>query len=216
MFPVVEVQQTFYRLPRVQTVERWRAAAPVGFEFSMKAWQLITHPPTSPTYRRLGREIPAAARLRYGSFAPTDEVLEAWRQTRAIARALSVTFVLFQCPASFAPAAEHVRNLRRFFRRAEREGLRLVWEPRGDWPAGLIERLCRELDLIHCVDPFAAQSVQGTPRYYRLHGRAGFRYRYTDEDLHVLREWCQERTYVLFNNVTMWDDALRFQRALGR
>ena len=42
-FPVVEIQQSFYKLPRVTTGERWRAGAPPGFEFTMKAWQLITH-----------------------------------------------------------------------------------------------------------------------------------------------------------------------------
>lgn len=210
VFPVVEVQRTFYRLPRRATVERWREAAPPGFEFTMKAWQLITHPPASPTYRRLGRELPEAARSRYGSFAPTDEVAEAWQQTRAIALGLRAAVVVFQCPASFTPTAEHVRNLRRFFRSVERGGLRAAWEPRGDWPAGLVERLCRELDLIHCVDPFAAESVYGAPRYYRLHGRTGYRYRYTGEDLRTLRGWCRGPTYVLFNNATMWDDARRF------
>lgn len=208
--PVVEVQQTFYRLPRVSTVVRWRAATPAGFEFTMKAWQLITHPPTSPTYRRLGRNLPAAARSRCGHFAPTDEVAEAWGRTLAIARALHVTIVVFQCPASLTPAPEHVANLRRFFEGAPRDHLRFAWEPRGNWPADLVERLCRDLHLIHCVDPFAADSVYGTPRYYRLHGRTGYRYRYTDEDLRGLRARCQGPTYVLFNNMTMWDDALRF------
>ncbi len=214
--PVVEVQQTFYRMPRPQTAERWRAAVPAEFEFTLKAWQLITHPPASPTYRRLGREIPAAARPRYGSVAPTDEVREAWRETRAVARLLGATVVVFQCPASFAPTREHVANLRRFFRDAEREEFRFVWEPRGGWPADLIEGLCRELDLVHCVDPFADRSAYGTPRYYRLHGRRGFRYRYTDDDLRALRGWCQAPAYVLFNNVAMWEDALRFVHELAR
>ena len=53
LFPVVEVQQTFYQPPRVATAARWRAAAPPPFVFSVKAWQLITHEPASPTYRRL-------------------------------------------------------------------------------------------------------------------------------------------------------------------
>ncbi|MDI3299633.1 MAG: DUF72 domain-containing protein, partial [Bacillota bacterium] len=46
-FPLVEVQQTFYQLPRPATAERWRQEAPPGFLFAMKAWQLITHDPSS-------------------------------------------------------------------------------------------------------------------------------------------------------------------------
>ncbi|HSJ15130.1 MAG TPA: DUF72 domain-containing protein [Longimicrobiales bacterium] len=52
-FDVVEVQQTFYDPPAPGTLARWRAEAPAGFEFTMKAWQVITHFGTSSTYRRL-------------------------------------------------------------------------------------------------------------------------------------------------------------------
>ncbi|HIC91498.1 MAG TPA: DUF72 domain-containing protein, partial [Syntrophaceae bacterium] len=52
-FKVVEIQQTFYQIPRVSTVQKWREEAPPDFEFTLKAWQLITHPSQSPTYRRL-------------------------------------------------------------------------------------------------------------------------------------------------------------------
>jgi uncharacterized protein YecE (DUF72 family) len=45
-FRLVEVQQTFYEPPRVTTAERWRAKAPADFEFTLKAWQLITHEAT--------------------------------------------------------------------------------------------------------------------------------------------------------------------------
>ncbi|MDR7414623.1 MAG: DUF72 domain-containing protein, partial [Armatimonadota bacterium] len=64
--PVVEVQQTFYRLPQMRTAQGWRRRVPEGFVFTLKAWQLITHPPTSPTYRRLGRPVPASQADRYG------------------------------------------------------------------------------------------------------------------------------------------------------
>jgi len=65
-FPVVEIQQTFYNLPRIATAERWCREAlacrprngPADFEFTMKAWQLITHEASSPTYRRLRKAIP--------------------------------------------------------------------------------------------------------------------------------------------------------------
>ncbi|MCL6553211.1 MAG: DUF72 domain-containing protein [Firmicutes bacterium] len=208
----VEVQQTFYRLPRVQTVERWRARVPPSFTFTLKAWQLVTHPPTSPTYRRLGRAIPEARWDRYGFFAPSDEVAEAWAQTLAVARALRAPVVLVQCPASFTATRTHVARLRRFFRTAPRDGLAIAWEPRGDWPPALVARLCRELGLIHCVDPLVDASRHGRPYYFRLHGRTGYRYRHTDDDLAIVAAACRGPAYVFFNNIAMWDDALRFRR----
>lgn len=214
--PVVEVQQTFYQPPQVSTAERWGRRVPEGFVFTLKAWQLVTHPPTSPTYRRLSRPVPASQLDRYGFFAPTEEVHEAWARTLEVARALRAAVVVFQCPASFTPTPAHVENLRRFFRRAPRDGLQLAWEPRGPWPEGLVRQLCQDLDLIHCTDPLAAPSVYGRVRYYRLHGRGGYRYRYTEEDLRQLRGRCTAPAYVLFNNVSMWEDALRFRDLLRR
>ncbi|MCS7260978.1 MAG: DUF72 domain-containing protein [Anaerolineae bacterium] len=213
-FNVVEIQQTFYRLPEVATAQRWRAEAPPHFVFTLKAWQLITHEVDSPTYRRSGIAAPETLRGRCGAFRPTPEVDEAWTRTLQFARALHATVVVFQCPARFTPTPQHVADLRAFFQRIERDALLLAWEPRGDWPDALVRALCHELELIHCVDPFQRQPVYGTPAYFRLHGRTGYRYQYTDADLEQLDDWCkaQAAVYCLFNNVTMWEDALRFQR----
>ena len=52
-FPLLEVQHSFYQLPSMRVAEKWRAEAPDGFVFVIKAWQLITHSRHSPTYRRL-------------------------------------------------------------------------------------------------------------------------------------------------------------------
>jgi hypothetical protein len=76
-FSTVEIQQTFYQLPTLSTARKWREEAPEGFEFTAKAWQLITHEPTSPAYRRLKKSISEDNRNNYGSFKPTDEVFEA-------------------------------------------------------------------------------------------------------------------------------------------
>ena len=140
---VVEVQQTFYQPPQLKTLERWRAEAPPGFEFALKAWQLITHSASSPTYKRLKSHLSELELRACGSFQPQAIVHEAWLATRACAEALGAGMVLFQCPASFAPTARNLANLREFFLRIRRGQLRLLWEPRGDWPDVLVEPLCR-------------------------------------------------------------------------
>ena len=210
-FNTVEVQQTFYTPPREETARRWREEAPEGFRFAMKAWQLITHPPSSPTYRRLRRPL-EGERDAYGFFKPTDEVWSAWEETRTIARALGAAWIIFQCPARFTPTDEHVANLRAFFSRIEREGWRLGWEPRGSWPVDLVRDLCHELDLVHVVDPFKGLPVTSGLAYFRLHGKTGYRYQYTDEDLRELLGWCGhfDEAWVMFNNVSMWNDARAF------
>ena len=42
-FPVVEVNNSFYRLPNESTFDTWRAATPAGFLFVVKASRYITH-----------------------------------------------------------------------------------------------------------------------------------------------------------------------------
>jgi uncharacterized protein YecE (DUF72 family) len=42
-FDTVEINATFYRLPRVQTVERWAAITPDDFLFAVKASRYLTH-----------------------------------------------------------------------------------------------------------------------------------------------------------------------------
>jgi uncharacterized protein YecE (DUF72 family) len=43
IFNTVEVDSTFYHIPPVSTVERWREATPPGFLFALKTPQVITH-----------------------------------------------------------------------------------------------------------------------------------------------------------------------------
>ncbi len=209
-FGTVEVQQTFYDPPGPDTLEGWRKKAPPGFRFALKAWQVITHPAGSPTYRRLRR--PLRAPEETGYFRRSDTVEWAWEVTREAAAALAAEVVLFQCPASFTPSEENLANLRGFFEAIDRGPFRLAWEPRGAWPADVVSRLCQDLGLTHAVDPFVNACVTGDA-YFRLHGRGGYRYTYTHEDLLALLDLCRRHDlcYVYFNNVTMFQDALVFE-----
>ncbi|HVF57871.1 MAG TPA: DUF72 domain-containing protein [Pyrinomonadaceae bacterium] len=213
-FPVVEVQQTFYQPPQIKTLRRWREESPAAFEFTLKAWQLITHEARSPTYKRLRRELTEEERAGCGAFRRSPIVREAWDVTRACAEALDARRVLFQCPASFTPTAENLKRMREFFGATKRGKLEFLWEPRGAWPDELVRSLCDELDLTHVVDPFVARTVTTSrARYFRLHGRGGWRYQYEDGELEELLSMLPrgKTSYVLFNNVRMREDASRFQ-----
>jgi uncharacterized protein YecE (DUF72 family) len=215
-FPVVEVQQTFYQPPKLAILERWRAQAPPDFEFTLKAWQLITHLATSPTYKRLKAPLSPMERKECGAFQPSAIVYEAWLATRACAEALRAQRVVFQCPASFGPTEQNIANLRAFFLRIKRRGIRLLWEPRGEWPDGLVEGLCRELDLGHVVEPFLRPGLTREFFYYRVLGGRDYQHRFNDQELLQLLGMVPADTpgYVMFNNLTMFEDATRFRTLL--
>ncbi|MFW6150090.1 MAG: DUF72 domain-containing protein [Chloroflexota bacterium] len=212
-FRLVEVQQTFYKLPRLATARRWRQEAPEGFEFTIKAPQLITHPASSPTYRKAGLDLSADERPHYGFFKPTQEVSQARDDALEFANALESRVIVFQCPPSFDESEEHMENMRSFFQPMKGSGYVCAWEPRRGWSAQAIERLCAELDLVHCVDPMVADSLYGTPPYFRLHGGERYRHHYSDDELRDLRQKvARTPSYVLFNNLNMYNDAQSFQR----
>ena len=220
-FSIIELQTPFYEMPSPALAAKWRQAAPPGFQFFIKAWQLITHTPASPTYRRLKIAVEACDRDLLGSFRPTEQVWLAWQRTKDVAHALNAHVILFQCPASFKPIAENVRNFREFFQRIDRDSWRLAWEPRGNWPAELVRDLCAEFNLVHCVDPFQTKSLYGDMEYW-LHGRGSYFYTYSEDEIDWLKHQIparraegRELVSILFNNTSMKKDALRLQSALA-
>ena len=214
---VVEIQHTFYKPPQIKTLERWRAEMPEAFEFTLKAWQFITHEAGSPTYRRLKRELTQKEEKEAGAFKPTDTVDEAWQVTLDCARALKARTILFQCPAKFKQTPENIKNLRKFFKRIERGDMNFVWEPRGPWDDKVVKKICDDLDLWHCVDPFKHPTVTRDRCYYRLHGIGGWRYKYEEGELDELVSLLPEEglSYVFFNNNEMFEDAVRFRKILS-
>lgn len=217
-FRLVETQSTFYKLPRAETAEKWRVQAPEGFEFTVKAWQGITHPPESPTWKRSG--LSKNELKGYGGFTPSRKTLEAWARTLEIVKKLDARIVVFQTPPSFSPSPKNIGNMKKFFGEIDRGGVRLAWEPRGEWleKKSLTKTILEKLDLIHVVDPFWDPPLTRGVYYFRLHGlgkRYNYGYAYSREDLKRLKESVErleeaEEIYVLFNNVRMLNSAKLF------
>ncbi len=215
-FPVVEVQSTFYEPPRDVTMRKWRAITGPELEYTMKVWQLVTHPSSSPTYRRMKRKL--GDHDAPGFFRDSPSVEEGWLRSVECAEVLSATAMLFQCPASFTPARENVQRMRSFFERIQRPNARLLWEPRGPlWTAEreLALALCKDLHLVHVIDPFVSPAETGHSVYWRLHGPGSARASYDQAKLHRLHRMLldarpPEPAYVLFNNLPRVDDAKRF------
>ena len=216
LLSTVEIQHTFYQPPMISTLERWREEMPKDFEFTLKAWQLITHESSSPTYKRLKKKLTEKEAAEAGYFKPTDIVGEAWETTRACALALRAKTILFQCPAKFVLTKVNVKNITSFFNSIDRGKFNLAWEPRGDWDPELVKTICTDLDLWHTVDPFKQQSATPKRCYFRLHGIGGWRYKYEDGELEELASMLPAKgsSYVFFNNREMREDAMRFAKIL--
>lgn len=210
-FSCVEIDSTLYQLPKLTTAARWRTAAPSHFQFTLKAWQVITHPPHCATHRRT--RLDPHDRQACGHFGFNATIRWAWDRTRQIAETLDAPLVLFQTPPAFAPGKENLARFRQFFERANRGRLHFAWEPRGAWPAELIADLCRELNLIHATDPF--EQLPASPRplqYFRLCRPPNHQRHYTAADWSQLRHCCDRsrQTFCLFNHPARLRDAQRF------
>jgi uncharacterized protein YecE (DUF72 family) len=199
-FEVVELNSTFYKYPKPQTVKKWRKNAPKDFEFTVKAHQDITH-----KYKM--------------NFEQAQESLE---KVEEVCQLLNAEVLLFQTPASFKP--DKVGKVKSFFERAKRDGLTLVWEPRGplwetDETREKLRTILEELGVSHVTDPFRYMPVYtGKVAYLRLHGHGErmYYYQYSNEELENLHEKTRlldtrdKQVYVFFNNLTMLEDAQRF------
>ncbi|MCX7985147.1 MAG: DUF72 domain-containing protein [Bacteroidetes bacterium] len=224
--PTVEIQSTFYQLPRKETAFCWRSKVPENFVFWMKAWQGITHLCTSPTFRKYRKGVSENTQKYYGHFQQTDEVLTAWEETKSIAEILRVKGVIFQCPPNFHQTENAIANLINFIRAILPTPFYLALEFRSSWDREIVRKICSEFNLIHCVDPFKEEPQYGVPRYYRLHGSPPgplmYRYRYTFDDFLFLKQRLEHDSftgrdvYCFFNTNAMWHDACAFQEFYRR
>ena len=226
---VVEIQETFYDLISIDKAEKLGREKPDNFIYTAKVFQAITHAPDSPTWKKIKTRL-YGDKSNYGFLKPTKENIWAWEESVKRFDLMKIKIVIFQTPPSFGYSEDNYRNVRDFFSVIDRRNLLIGWEPRGSWnQSSNREKLCnlmRELGLIHVVDIFRNKPCEEVEEvlYIRLHGIGGsetnYRYKYTDEDLLKLKEaidrYVSKEIYVLFNNVYMYDDALRFKELIKR
>jgi uncharacterized protein YecE (DUF72 family) len=226
-FGVVEINRTFYGLPMVKTTQRWRDEALEGFEFTLKAWQAITHSTSSMTWGKRKEQLTEKQKENFGDLRPNREVIEAWEQTKERAETLDAHVCVLQCPARFNCSAKNEKSMQRFFQKTDRGDIALAWEPRGDWNENpeKIEALCKDLALIHVVDLMRREPLSDHPTaYVRLHGlnrkEYDYRYDYSDSELEELAEKLtrlaerHDTVYCMFNNDNMFANARTLMKLL--
>ena len=199
-FRSVEINASFYRLPRTAVLENWAARTPDGFLFAIKAWRAITH------YRRL---------------ADCAEHLETFFDRLAALGAKGGP-VLFQTPPRFPADTTRLVD----FLAMLPKDLRCAFEFRDpSWHTDAVYAALADRNAAFC--PFelgrlrAPRAVTADFVYVRLHGRAG---RYTGNYGSATRrdwaDWLGKRliegrdVHVYFDNTDVSDDALRNARQL--
>jgi len=113
-FPLVEVDSTYYGIPKPETVESWAAQTPADFTFDVKSFSLFTNHPTRPLSLPpdIRNDLPANLREKktlYAEHLPDEVVDECWERFRAALEPLraagKLAAVFFQFPPWFLPSS---------------------------------------------------------------------------------------------------------------
>lgn len=186
VFDTVELNSTFYRLPRSSTVRHWHDQAPPGFRFAIKASRRITH---------------------QHHLHDCAEILQTFFDTiRPLGAHMGP--VLYQLPPSLQADLERLAT----FTALLPKGYLHVFEFRHrSWFTEAVRAFLQERNLIFCIHDWSQRNVPhwvtGPALYVRFHGTTG---RYSGSyDEPVLRQWAQRirrwladgyDAYIYFNN----------------
>lgn len=215
VFKAVELQNTFYRLVKEESLRKLRESAPEAF-ISLKAPMGITHRWPSPIYRKSSYPKDSSYLYQLGAFRDTEAVHSLTETLLKWLEAAGANAVLFQTPASFKQSEENLSRAVEYFRefreKLRERGLKVIvaWEPRGWTP--LFWDLLDALGVVLAGDPEEIGYPPGDIAYLRLHGRVegrGYGREYTEEEIRRIVEnlYPFQKSYIFFNNVHMLKDA---------
>ncbi len=186
-FPLVEVDSTYYFLPRREVAKRWVERTPAGFTFDVKAFSLLTQHPTRP--EALPPDMrPSAKRRVYLRHLDDSAVDEVWnRFLSALAplkKAGKLGALLFQFPPWFTIKRANKDYLAECAERARRVQLCVEFRSptwlSGENRAETMELLAKHNLAYVCVDtarrkgsvPAVAEVTSPELAVVRFHGRA--------------------------------------------
>jgi uncharacterized protein YecE (DUF72 family) len=202
-FDTVELNNTFYHLPREKTVEGWKSRSGENFVFSLKASRYITH-----------------IKLLKDPREPLDKFFSAMEPVLSRTGA-----VLFQVPLRFKVNEERLTG---FLEILKGYGCLKVFEFRhSSWWNERVYEILKKYNACFCWFslPGAAPPYEVTSDslYVRMHGSSDlYKSRYSDAELENLAEKTYNlklsNTYIYFNNDYNGHavkDALRLKEVLN-
>lgn len=192
-FDTVEVNTSFYRIPKPETVASWQESTPEHFVFALKLWRGITH------YRKL-----KAAGDLTERFLQSSEALPVNRRAP----------LLIQLPPNQGKDLPKLEEYVREYRELAPTNWDIAVEFRNaSWLEADVYQSMDRLEVAICIHDMigkgATDEVNDAPFVYvRRHGSAGGRYAgsYSPEaiahDAERIRGWVGQgrRVYVYYNN----------------
>ena len=165
-FDFVEVNSTFYQIPKMETVKSWRRRVPEDFEFSVRCHKSITH---------------------QHFLEPTSEVIETFNTMIEICHYLRSDFLHILSPPKMEFNREKIKSIRDLFSTIELRGVRLVWEVRGQKNEldQEVVKIMEDYDIVHCID-LSTQNpqIESDVLYTRIFGKGHHNvYQFTDDEL---------------------------------
>jgi uncharacterized protein YecE (DUF72 family) len=186
-FPLVEVDSTYYFLPRREVAKRWVERTPAGFTFDVKAFSLLTQHPTRPEALPPGLR-PEGKRRVYLRHLDDSAVDEIWSRFLSalgpLQKAGKLGAVLFQFPPWFTIKRANKEYLAECAERAQRVQVCVEFRSptwlSGENCAETMEFLAKHNLAYVCVDkarreglvPAVAEATSSQLAVVRFHGRA--------------------------------------------
>jgi uncharacterized protein YecE (DUF72 family) len=185
-FDTVEINNSFYRLPKPETFDAWRAQAPGGFHYAVKANRFLTQ----------------AKKLK-DCEEPLERMMVPFRHLHS-----ALGPILYQLPPHFRL---NLGRLERFLELIPKDVTNVFEFRDASWHVDevftLLERYGASFCTYDMVDMEVPRVAVGPTAYVRLHGGEGKYWgRYTDERLLDWAGWLIEqkhrgrRPWVYFNN----------------
>jgi uncharacterized protein YecE (DUF72 family) len=200
VFNFVEVNSTFYQIPALKEVERWRRLVPPAFKFSVRAHQSITH-----KYR----------------LQPSKEAFEAFDSMKQVCSKLEAEIMHLQVPSSLELTKTSIAAFRSLLSSVNLQKLRLALEVRGtrsmQLPSELLKTM-QDYNIVHCTDLSSGEmpAYESDILYTRLFGKGQHNvYQPIDEELLEIDKKASsgksEKIVMSFHFVRMYKDAARLK-----
>ncbi len=183
-FQTVEINMTFYRFPKPETLRAWLEKTPAHFTFTLKANRRITH---------LKKIKNVKSEVRY-FYILANQLRE------------KLGCILFQLPPSLTLDLSLLKD---FLAVLSPQYKNVIEFRHETWHVAEVYELLRSSGAIFCTvsSPELPETIVETQdiAYFRFHGRIGwYKYNYSDEEL---KEWAEaikkakaKESYVYFNN----------------
>ncbi len=207
-FSVVEINNTFYRLPTLKAVENWYSKTPKSFQFSVKVSRYITH----------------LKRLK-DCQSSIDKFLKRIGHLKE-----KLGPLLFQFPPSFHHDIEHLERVKAFIQQLPKEYSYTFEFRHSSWFVEETYALLREFKVALCITDLNGElspvELTAPFAYVRLHGpKSAYRGSYSFQKLKQWKErileWKKQNiaAYCFFDNdekAFAVADALRLKRLIDK